>query len=339
MRRIVMTIILVATCAGSSGATEPPQPAYSAANAIPLPDGRWDLLSVDPAHHLVLIARGDSISIVDLATGTTRNAGTVSHGHAAVPIDGTGLIAVTSGGDNSVRLINGTTGAQTASIAVGQNPDAAIYDPESKRLIVMNAKGGTVSVIDPQAVKVVSTITVKPALELGALIGPGLLAVNDEDANEIELVDLKRGVTLKPIALPGCEGPTGIAFDAADGLILSACANGQAALVDARSHRLIRLLAIGKGPDGALFDASRRRFLVPCGQSGILSVFAVGKSRAVNALSPINTEVSARTAALDPVSGRIYLPAARFEPATGGGRPALVAGSVHLIVLVPTLSH
>ena len=137
MRRIVMTIILVATCAGSSGATEPPQPEYSAANAIPLPDGRWDLLSVDPAHHLVLIARGDSISIVDLATGTTRNAGTVSHGHAAVPIDGTGLIAVTSGGDNSVRLINGTTGAQTASIAVGQNPDAAIYDLDANLITLL----------------------------------------------------------------------------------------------------------------------------------------------------------------------------------------------------------
>ena len=95
----------------------------------------------------------------------------------------------------------------------------------------MNAKGGTVSIVDPFAARVVRTIVVKPALELGTLIGPDLLAVNDEDASEIELVDLKRGAMLKPIPLPGCEGPTGIAFDAADGLLLSACANGQAALV------------------------------------------------------------------------------------------------------------
>jgi DNA-binding beta-propeller fold protein YncE len=339
MRRLILSAMLAATSAVSSSATEPDRPSYSAANSIPLPEGRWDLLSVDPVHHLVLIARGDSVTIVDLTKGTAKSTGSLARGHAAVPIDGTDLIAVTSGGDDSVRLINGAMGQQTASIAVGENPDAAIYDPRSKHLIVMNAKGGTVSIVDPHAAKVVSTIAVRPALELGTLVGPDLLAVNDEDANEIELVDLKRGVTLNSIPLPGCEGPTGIAFDPADGLLLSACANGQAALVDTHVRRLIKVLPIGKGPDGALFDRQRRRFLVPCGQSGTLSVFAVSSGRRVTALSPIKTETSARTAALDPVSGRVYLPAARFEAAVAGGRPTLIAGSVHLIVLSPDPVH
>ena len=335
MRRLILSALLVATSAVSSSAAEPDRLSYSAASSIPLPDGRWDLLSVDSVHHRVLIARGDSVTIVDLANGAARSAGSLARGHAAVAIEGTDLIAVTSGGDNSVLLINGATGEQTASIAVGQNPDAAFYDPRSKHLIVMNAKGGTVSIVDPHAAKAVSTITVNPGLELGTLIGPDLLAVNDEDASEIELVDLKRGVALKPIPLPGCEGPTGIAFDPADGLLLSACANGQAALVETRSRRLIKLLPIGKGPDGALFDRLRHRFLVPCGQSGTLSVFAVKSGRLVTALPPVRTETSARTAAFDPASGRVYLPAARFEPAAAGGRPTLIAGSVHLIVLEP----
>ncbi|MDL2353271.1 MAG: YncE family protein [Pseudomonadota bacterium] len=330
-----MSALLVATWAASSRAAEPDRPSYSAAISIPLPDGRWDLLSVDSVHHRVLVARGDSVTIVDLANGTARSAGSLTRGHAAVAIDGTDLVAVTSGGDDSVRLINAATGEQTASIAVGQNPDAAFYDPRSKHLIVMNAKGGTVSIVDPQAAKVVSTIAVKPGLELSTLIGPDLLAINDEDTNEIELIDLKRGAMLKPIPLPGCEGPTGIAFDPADGLLLSACANGQAALIDTHTRRLIKLLPIGKGPDGALFDRQRRRFLVPCGQSGTLSVFEVGAGRQVTALPPVKTETSARTAALDAVSGRVYLPAARFEPAAAGGRPTLIAGSVHLIELEP----
>ncbi len=335
MQRLILSALLVATCATSSSAAEPDHPSYSAASSIPLPDGRWDLLSVDSVHHRVLVARGDSVTIVDLMNVTTRSVGSLSRGHAAVSIEGTDLIAVTSGGDDSVRLINGATGEQMASIAVGQNPDAAFYDPRSKHLIIMNAKGGTVSIVDPHAAKVVNTIAVKPALELGTLIGADLLALNDEDASEIELVDLKRGVTLKPIPLAGCEGPTGIAFDPVDGLLLSACANGQAALVDTRSRRLVKLLPIGKGPDGALFDRQRRRFLVPCGQSGTLSVFAVKSGRQVTAIPPVKTETSARTAAIDPVSGRVYLPAARFEAAAAGGRPTLIAGSVHLIVLEP----
>lgn len=339
MQRWFVAVLLAVTWGGVAIASEPDQPSYKALTPIPLSDGRWDLVSVDTNQHSVLIARGDSVSNVSLADSTVASIGNISRGHAALPIEGTNLIAVTSGGDNSVRLIDAGTGKQAATIAVGQNPDAAIYDSRSKRLIVMNAKSGTVSVINPFSGHLVKTITVKPALELGAMVGPDLLAINDEDANEIELVDLKRGKALKPIALPGCEGPTGIAFDSADGLLLSACANGQAALVDARSRRLIRLLPIGKGADGALFDPKRRRFLVPCGQSAILSVFAVGKGGAISALSPITTEAGARTAALDPVSGRIYLPAAKFEPATGGGRPALVAGSVHLIVLEPSLER
>lgn len=335
MMRLIVSALLVTTCTVSSSAAEPDNPSYSAASSIPLPDGRWDLLSVDLVHHRVLVARGDSVTVVNQADGKAKSAGSLSRGHAAIAIDGTDLIAVTSGGDDSVRLINGATGAQTASIAVGQNPDAAFYDSRSKHLIVMNAKGGTISIVDPHAAKVVGTIAVKPGLELGTLIGPDMLAVNDEDANEIELVDLKRGVALKPIPLAGCEGPTGIAFDPADGLLLSTCANGQAALVDARSRRLVKLLPIGKGPDTALFDRQRRRFLVPCGQSGTLSVFAVGAGRRVTTLREIMTETSARTAALDPVSGRIYLPAARFEAAAAGGRPTLIAGSAHLIVLEP----
>ena len=335
MQRVIVAALLLLAGGGISSAAQPPQPSYRTADPIALPDGRWDLLDVDAVHHRVVIGRGDSVTMVNLADGTVSSLGALSRGHAAVPITGTDLIAVTSGGDNSVRLINAVTGTQTASIAVGQNPDAALYDPSSKRLLVINAKGGTVSIIDPQEAKLVGTIAVKPALELAVLISPQMLAINDEDANEIELVDLGLGKTLKPIPLPGCEGPTGIAFDAADGLLLSACANGQAALVDARSHRLVKLLPIGTGPDGALFDPQRRRFPVPCGQSGTLSVFTVGRGKTVTALPTIKTEVSARTAALDPACGRVYLPAARFVSATGGGRPSLVAGSVHLIVLEP----
>ena len=263
----------------------------------------------------------------------------MARGHSAIAIEGTDLIAVTSGGDDSVRLIDAASGRQTARIDVGKNPDAALYDAASKRLIVMNAEGGTVSIIDPRAARVVQTVTVKPALELGAMIGPNLLAINGEDAGEIELVDFKRAAALAPIPLTGCEGPTGIAFDQRDSLLLSACANGKAALVDARSRKLIALLPIGDGPDGALFDPQRRQFLVPCGRSGTLAVFSVGSDRKVKALASVATEIGARTAALDAGSGRIYLPTARFEPAPAGGRPTTVAGSVHLVVLEPVLGR
>jgi len=119
-------------------------------------------------------------------------------------------------------------------------------------------------------------------------------------------------------------------------LLLSACANGQAALVNMRARNLERLLPIGKGPDTVIFDEHRRRFIVPCGKSGTLVVFAVSNRGSVTRLADVPTEVGARTGAMDEASGRIYLPTARFQPAEPGMRPQPIPGSFHILVLIPT---
>lgn len=324
---IVGSTALAAAAAKTSAAI-----AYRVEASIPLADGNWDLASFDAAHGRVLVARGAAVSIIDIGNRRARDIGRISRGHTALAIPGTNELAVTSGQDNSLRLLDAGDGHEVARIPVGENPDAAIWDPAARQVIVMNAKGGSISLVDPANARVVRTITVKPALELAAIIGRGMLAVNDEDAGELELVDLARGWTLAPIVLTGCEGPTGLAYDAADRLSLSACANGVAAVVDLGTRKVVKLLPIGQGPDTALFDAARKRFLVPCGRSGTLSVFSV-RGKQVMPAGTVTTEVGARTAALDPKTGRIFLPSAKFQPAVQGQRPAMVPGSVHLLVV------
>ncbi len=332
-KRLALTLaLLIGTLPGSANAGEAP---YRAEPSIPLSDGRWDLASFDAARGQVIIARSDNVSLADVTKGTARDIGAIAHGHAALATPGTNLIAVTSGQDDTVRLLDVADGHETARIAVGKDPDAALWDAASARLIVMNAKGGTISVIDPVKASVVRTITVKPALELGVMAGPNLLAVNDEDANELELVDLAKGVALKPVALTGCEGPTGLAIALAAKLALSSCGNGKAALVDLRAHKLIRLLPIGQGPDTVLFDPVRHRFLIPCGRSGTMNVFAVDKHGMVSEMASVTTETSARTGTIDEATGRVYLPSAKYKPAEAGKRPEMIPGSAHLLVLSP----
>ena len=55
--------------------------------------------------------------------------------------------------------------------AVGNDPDSAFYYTAHHRAAIMNAKSGTVSVIDVAARKVVRTIVLKPGLEF-AQAGP-----------------------------------------------------------------------------------------------------------------------------------------------------------------------
>jgi YVTN family beta-propeller protein len=309
--------------------------AYQLEASIPLTDGFWDIATYDAEHNRVLIGRGAAASVVDLATKQVRDIGQIARGHAALAIPGTNEIAVTSGQDNTLRLLDARDGHQIASVAVGDNPDAALWDPALHQVLVMNAKSGSVSLVDPASAKVVRTIAVKPALEFGALAGRSLLAINDEDASELELVDLKQGKALAPIPLTGCQGPTGLAADVADGLTLSACANGVAALVDVRARKVLQTVSIGQGPDTGLFDARHHRFIVPCGRSGTLSLFSL-KGRKLTPEGTVTTEISARTAALDPKSGRVFLPAAKFGLAPPGQRPPIVPGSAHLLVLDPS---
>lgn len=328
---------LATICAtiGGNAAAQTAAPPYATVGEIAAPDGRWDFASWDDGHHRLLVAHGKDALVIDPARpGDVRAVGDVAGAHQVLAIPGGDRLLVTSGHDNSVRILDLASGTQVASIGVADDPDAAILSPDGHRAYVMAARGGAVSVVDLDAMKETARIAVKPGLEVPAWIDDHTLAINDEDASEIELVDTAAGQHVGAIALPGCEGPTGLAYAPTHHMALSACANGQAALVDMAIRRMIKLIPIGQGPDTAIWDARRSRFLVPCGKSGTLLLIALDGTDA-RPLPSLTTATSARTAALDPATGRVYLPAATFKAAASGERPAMVAGSFRIVVLNP----
>ena len=65
------------------------------------------------------------------------------------------------------------------------------------------------------------------------------------------------------------------------------------------------------------FNVHPLRFLVPCGGDGVLSVISAEGGQLASAGS-VPTEKGARTGAIDPATGRIYLPTAQFQPAEAG---------------------
>jgi YVTN family beta-propeller protein len=311
-----------------------PAPTYVVSGSIPGPDGRWDYASVDSSAHQLYVAHGDVVTAVDLGTKAVRSFGAIAKAHAVVPITGKSMLLVTSGNDNSVRLLATGDGRELARIPVGADPDAAFYDAASGRAVVMNAKDGTVSVIDVAARKVVRTITLKPALEFGVLGKNNMLYVNNEDLNEIESANLTNGKVGATIPLLGCTGPTGLGYDEKTGQLISACANGKAAVVDAVSHKMVKLLSIGSGPDAVIMDTARRVAIIPCGRDGTLSIVALDSADGAKVIATAISEKGARTGALDPSNGTIYLPTAAFsQPASAGARPAAVPGSFHVVAM------
>jgi DNA-binding beta-propeller fold protein YncE len=135
--------------------------------------------------------------------------------------------------------------------------------------------------------------------------------------------------------LEGCDGPTGLVY-APDARALIAACDGKAAVVDAKTLTLETLLPIGQGPDAALYDPKRRRVLIPCGQSGALTAIDVSAPGHVAVIGSYTTEKGARTGALDPATGKVYLPTAKFAPpAPGQRRGVMEPGSFHILVLSP----
>jgi YVTN family beta-propeller protein len=308
-------------------------PSYSVVGGYRGGDGGWDLASVDPVHHRLYVARSDRIMAIDLASGrVTDRLVPAERGHAAFAIPGTSDVISTNGTSNTATIFDGTTGKIRATIATGKKPDAVAYDPATRTLWVMNAGDGSISIVDPAAAKVVATVPVGGSLELGAADGKGRLYVNVEDKNEVAVIDTRKRTVLAHEPLPGCDGPTGIVYIAAARETVSACANGIADVLST-SGKLVASLPIGPRPDGAAYDARRNIVLIPSGAEGVL--YALSMSGTPKIVAKVATAKSARTIALDPSTGRAYLPAADLLLPVGSERPQPRPGTFRVIVVAP----
>jgi len=309
-------------------------PTYRVVDQIKGPDGGWDILSVDPVAHRLYLVRRDSVTAVDLKSGTVADKlAPAEGGHSALAIPGTSEVLVTNGTANTATIIDGRTGELRATIPTGKKPDGATWDPATRTIWVMTPGDGSISVINPTTAKVVATVPVGGSLEFGASDGHGKLYVNVEDRNDVAVIDTRTRKLLRRESLPGCAGPTGIAYDPATKETLSACANGLAVVLSA-TGKPVASLTIGKRPDGAAFDERRHVALVPSGADGTLSIIRLSPNPAV--IGTVQTAKSARTIALDPSTGRAYLPATDLQPPVGNERPKAVPGSFRIIVVAPS---
>jgi DNA-binding beta-propeller fold protein YncE len=332
--RVVMRAFLAAICLSAIAAAPAPVPNYHVVARLAAGDGGWDILSVDPADQRLYIGRPDGVTAIDLRTGkATDRIVPGQRVHSALVIPGTHEVVSTNGESNSALLFDGRTGRVRATIPTGKKPDAAAWDPATKTLWIMDPGSGEATVVDVRSAKVLATVPVGGSLEFAAADGKGRMYVNVEDRNEVAVIDTKARKVVSRFSLKGCEGPTGIAYDAAAREILSACGENAVAIVSAPDGRQIASLPIGKGADGAAFDARRNLALVPGGRDGNLTLIRLGAAPKV--VGQIATALSARTIALDPTTGRAYLPSATMMPAPAGERPKPAPGSFRVLVVSP----
>ncbi len=336
---VLLAAALLHTPAMASDAVPP---SYKIVKEVPLgaPD-KWDFVFFDPSSNRVYVSHRTQIDVVDVAQG--KVVGEIpgigqSHGVVTVPSLGRGY--ADDGATESVIVFDLKTLANIATAAADTDADAMVFDPASNRVFVMNANGNSVTAIDAAQDKSLKTMPLAGAPESAAADGRGKLFINIASTNEIVAFDTNTLTITARWPVPACEKPHGMAMDDVTNRLFVSCVNARMLVVNALNGAVVANLPIGKGTDAAAFDPERKLAFSSNGE-GTLSVIAERGANEFVGLGNIETAPGARTMALDPKTGRIFLVTAELAqtqpPAAPGHGPhyAYVPGSTKLLILEP----
>src|ERR1700731_5456346 len=114
-------------------------------------DGGWDYLTTDSDARHIYISRGTHVMVVDADSG--KSVGDIGdtqgvHGIALAPELGRGFTS--NGREGTVSIFDMKTLATSGKVKVGDNPDAILYDPATKRVFTFNGKSQDSTVIDAE---------------------------------------------------------------------------------------------------------------------------------------------------------------------------------------------
>jgi YVTN family beta-propeller protein len=313
---------------------------YRFVSQIPIGgEGGWDIVTVDSAAQRLYLSHATRVVVVDLTKNAVAGEVTDTpgvHGFVAVPEFQRGFSS--NGKEAKVSVVDLETLHTISKIDSGEGPDALVYEAQRHEVYVFNHKGNSVTVIDAKGSNVVATIPLGGSPEFAAADSEGgRVYCNVEDKSEVVVIDAAKHEVIAHWPLAPGEGPTGIAVDAKHHRLFAACHNKMLAMLDTDSGKVLGTVPIGGGVDGCAFDAATQLVFASCGE-GTTTIAKEKTPQALEVVQVLKTERGARTMALDPVSHRIYLPSAQFQPppapspGASPARPTIVPNTLKLLV-------
>lgn len=305
-------------------------------------NSRYDYITIDADSRRAYVAHEKKFEILNADTGEKLGElgpVTKAHGVALVPASGHGFAS--SGIDDVIIMFDLKSNEQIKRLkSSGSNPDSIQYDPETKKVYAANhGDTGDVTVIDPETGDIVGTAKIGgKTLEGICFDGKGRAFVNDEERSAVQVFDTH---TLKPIATwssaPG-EGGTGIAYDAANHRIFTACANFKMVVLDSDSGKVVTTVPIGEDPDGLTFDPKTKRVFTS-NFDGTVTVIQQNGPDKYTVLANVPTGLGYKTIGLDAKTGNVWTSGAKMgpKPARVKGGPApkapIIPGTFEVLVI------
>ena len=298
-------------------------------------EGRWDYVSLDPKAGRIYVPRSTRVMVLDL-NGSVKGeiSGTLGvHGVAFSKELDRGWTS--NGQANTVTVFRlSTLEVEKVVKTTGENPDAILFEPATRRVFTFNGRGKNATVIDAATSAVAGTIALSGKPEFAVADGKGRVYVNNEDTSEILAISahtlrVEAAWPIKPVV-----APTGLALDVEQNRLFSVGRNKLAAVVDAATGKVLSILPIGSGTDGVAFDPGTGCAYASNGE-GTLTVIRQADPKTYEVSATIPTRAGARTIVVNPLTHRLYLPTAQFVPALKGAepaaRPAMIPDSFQVI--------
>jgi len=315
-----LTLLITATALAAAG------PGYKVVNTYKVGgDGGWDYLTADASARRLYISRATHVIVLDLDSGKT--VGDIAdtpgvHGIALAPELGRGFVS--NGREGTVSIFDLKTLATSNKVKVGDNPDAILYDPATKRVFTFNGRSKDSTVIDAEKGTVLGTIKLDGKPEFAASDGKGGVWVNIEDKSELVAIDPSKLAVKSTWLLAPCTEPSGLALDRKNRRLFVGCDNKMMAVVNADTGKVLATPAIGEGVDATAFDGETGLAFASCGGDGVLTVVKQDSPDKYSVAENVPTQAGARTMALDSKTHKVYVVTAKFGPP-----PAATADNPH----------
>ncbi len=292
--------------------------------------GGWDYLVADASARRLYISRATHVMVLDLDSG--KSVGDIAdtqgvHGIALAPELGRGFTS--NGREGTVSIFDLETLAPSVRVKVGENPDAILYDPATKRVFTFNGRSQDATALDAEKGTVLGTIKLDGKPEFAVSDGKGGVFVNIEDKSELVAIDPNKLEVKSKWSLAPCESPSGLSMDRKNRRLFVGCDNKMMAVVDADSGKVLATPAIGDGVDATAFDDETGLAFASCGE-GVLTVVREESPEKFSVAENVPTQAGARTLALDSKTHNIYVVTAKFGPT-----PAATPENPHPHNIVP----
>jgi DNA-binding beta-propeller fold protein YncE len=298
-------------------------------------EGGWDYLTVDSAAKRLYVSHASKVVVVDLRTNKIAGEIADTPGVHGIAVASDGHVFTSNGRENKASMVDAKTLQTVRKIDTEGNPDFILFEPKRKEIYTMNGSGKSATVIDAGG-SVVATIPLGGKPE-AAVSDPaaGRVYINNETGNSIVVVDVSTHAVVArwPIA-PGATA-AGLAIDPNNHRLFIGARNNLMLMMDSTSGKVVAQVPIGAGVDATWFDPGTAYAFSSCGD-GTLAIAHEDSPEKLTVVQTLQTARGARTMALDPITHRIYVAAAKYQElaadAAPNARPQMIPGSMRILV-------